>query len=411
MAAVFPTSSLSLSAADIAARYRSLLLENLMPFWFAHGIDWEYGGVLSCMKEDGTPVSTDKFLWSQARSVWTFAALYNRVEPRPEFLEAAANSVRFLLAHGRDDRGRWVYKTDRQGRVLEGATSIYSDCFVVYGLSEYIRATGDDHLLTIALDTYRSIQHRIEEPAFRETAPYPLPNGWKNHGVPMIMTEVTNELIQTTGDAALESSLDLYIDRVMHKFRSPKHKVILEFLDSGFQELPPPAGTFVMPGHAIESMWFMLHVARRRNDATLLRAASETMKWHLERGWDDAVGGLFLSCDRAGGTPYLPNGEMKIWWPHTEALYGTLLAFVLTGDAEFLDWFARIETWSWQHFPISSGGEWYQRLTRTGEPSTEVVGLPVKDPFHLPRAAVLMMQLAQSLSSEDATKQQETART
>jgi N-acylglucosamine 2-epimerase len=382
--------------AEIERRYRKLLLEGIAPFWLERGIDWEHGGVLSCMTEDGTPVSTDKFLWSQARSVWTFAALYNRVEPRPEYLEAASNSVRFLLAHGRDARGHWVYKTDRCGRVLEGATSIYTDCFVIYGLNEYFRATGDEHMLAIARSTCDDVRQRIEEPGFSETAPYPLPNGWKNHGIPMIMTEVTRELLETTQDSALEQALDLYLDRIMHKFRRPQRKVILEFLDSDFREIPPPAGTFVMPGHAIESMWFVLRAAQRRGDTALMQQAAETMKWHLELGWDHEYGGLFLSRDLTGGIPYLPNGEMKIWWPHTEALYGTLLAYVLTRNPALLNWFKAVESWSWTHFPMPSGGEWYQRLTRTGQPSVEVVGLPVKDPFHLPRAAILLLQLAKA---------------
>jgi len=74
-------------------QYRELLLDRFVPFWFNCGIDWEHGGVLSCLNEDGTVVSTDKFTWSQARSVWTFSALYNRIEIRPEFLRAAENSV------------------------------------------------------------------------------------------------------------------------------------------------------------------------------------------------------------------------------------------------------------------------------------------------------------------------------
>lgn len=399
-----------MSAAAIAARYRKLLLEGVAPFWLQHGIDWEHGGVLSCMSEDGTVLSTEKYVWSQARSVWTFAALYNRIEKRSEFLDAAENSVRFLIEHGRDAQGRWVYKTDRQGHVLEGATSIYSDCFAVYGLSEYIRATGDNALLQVALETYDSVRRRIEAPGFNATAPYPLPNGWKNHGVPMILTEVTNELIGTTGEARLEEFLNRDVHAVMQRFRKPERRAILEFLDSAYHELPAPAGTFVMPGHAIESMWFMLHVARRRGDEKLLRQAAEAMKWHLELGWDDVYGGLFLSRDLDGGTPFMPHGEKKVWWPHTEALYGTLLAFVLTGDREFLQWFERVEAWSWQHFPMPEGGEWYQRLTREGQPSQEIVALPVKDPFHLPRAAMLLVELAESdlqmalASSEDGEK-------
>src|SRR5262245_34317285 len=75
-----------LPALWLCDRYRSLLLDGIAPFWLKHGIDWEHGGVLTCMAEDGSSITGDKFIWSQARSLWTFSALYNRIEKRPEFL-------------------------------------------------------------------------------------------------------------------------------------------------------------------------------------------------------------------------------------------------------------------------------------------------------------------------------------
>jgi len=68
---------------------RDLLVDGLAPFWFRHGIDWSCGGVLTCMTDSGELISDDKYIWSQARSVWTFSALYNRIEPKGEFLDAA----------------------------------------------------------------------------------------------------------------------------------------------------------------------------------------------------------------------------------------------------------------------------------------------------------------------------------
>lgn len=377
----------------ICAQYRSLLLDGIAPFWLERGIDREHGGVLSCMSEDGKVLSGDKFIWSQARSVWTFSALYNRIEPRPEFLDAARNSVRFLLAHGRDDRGRWVYRTDREGRVIEGATSIYADCFALYGLSEFYRATHDDQAISVARQTFDRVVRRIEEPDFNETMPYPMPPEWKNHGVPMIMTEVSQEMAQTLGDDRVEGLAVEYANRIMKHFVKPERKVLLEFLTRDYQELPPPAGTFVMPGHAIESMWFILHVGRRHHDQDLIQKAAEAIRWHLEFGWDEEFGGMFLSRDIAGGEPFLPHSQKKIWWPHVEALYATLLAYELTGQVWCREWYEKVADWTWSHFPMPNCGEWYQRLTREGEPTTEVIALPVKDPFHLPRGAMLIVQL------------------
>jgi N-acylglucosamine 2-epimerase len=387
--------SFTLDREQIYAQYKTLLLDSVIPFWLNHGIDWKYGGVLSCIRDDGSVISGDKFLWSQARSVWTFAAIYNRVEKRPEFLAAAENSIRFLLEHGRDTQGRWIYHADQQGREIEGATSIYTDCFVMYGLSEYYRAVHDQQLLSIARETLERVCQRVDEPDFHETAPYPLPRGWKNHGIPMIMTETLNEMILTTGDTRLEARLDDYVARIMNHFVCPDKKVLLEFLTTDYKELPPPAGTFVMPGHAIESMWFVLHVARRRGDQALIQRAAEVIRWHLELGWDQEYGGIYLSHDIGGNTPYLPHSDKKLWWPHVEAMYATLLAHELTGEPWCLEWHQRVAEWAWSHFPAPNGGDWTQRLTREGKPTNEVIALPVKDPFHLPRGAMLIMQLMQ----------------
>jgi N-acylglucosamine 2-epimerase len=394
----------------IYRQYRELLLEHFVPFWLRYGIDWEHGGVLSCIHEDGTLASGDKFIWSQARSVWTFSALYNRIERRPEFLRVAENSVRFLLAHGRDAQGRWVYSTDREGNVIEGPTSIYADCFAVLGLSEYYRATQDEHALAVALETFERVRRRVDEPDFQETAPYPLPLGWRNHGMPMILTGVTDELAQTVSDPRLEDLADDYCGRVMNHFLCPRHQVVHEFLTRDYRELPPPAGTFVMPGHAIESMWFVMHLARRRGDAETIRRAAEAMRWHLERGWDQQYGGIFLSLDLEGHEAYLPHGDKKLWWPHTEALYGTLLAHELTGESWCLDWHKKVADWAWTHFPVRETGEWRQRLTREGKPTEEVVALPVKDPFHLPRAAMLIMQLLEKKTRPSGNNQSSPAR-
>ncbi|MGI8988019.1 MAG: AGE family epimerase/isomerase [Bryobacteraceae bacterium] len=377
----------------IHEQYRSLLADGIVPFWLRHGLDEEHGGVLSCMREDGARISGDKYTWSQARFVWTMSALFNRFEARPEFLEAARKTIAFLLAHARNEEGWLVYRTTREGVPLEGATSIYSDCFLVYGLSEYCRAVPDSGPIELAVETFWRIAKRVEEPGFRETAPYALLPGRKIHAIPMILTEVANELAATTGDASIARAADEFSSRVTTHFVRPERQLLLEFLSADYRELPPNEGTFVMPGHAIESMWFSLHCARRRNDSETVRRAAEAIRWHLEAGWDPEFGGLFLGIDADGGRPFFPNSDKKIWWPHTEALYALLLAYRLTGQDWCLEWYWRVHEWSFAHFPMSPGGEWFQRLDRRGNPIADLIALPVKDPFHLPRAVMLILDL------------------
>jgi N-acylglucosamine 2-epimerase len=401
--------------------YQELLLDGIVPFWAQHGVDAEHGGVLSCMEEDGKHISTDKYIWSQARWVWVCSALYNRIEKRPEFLTWARGTIDFLLRHGRDEEGRWVFSTTREGEAIEGATSIYSDCFVIYGLSEYCRASKDTELLALAVEIFTSVRERIDAPNFAETAPYKLPPNRRNHGVPMILTEVASELAKTcsewSADSLVRTSLsngkqhadkavrapetaadiaaaaDDYSGRVMRHFVRPERKCLLEFLDRNYCAVPPTEGTFVMPGHAIESMWFVMHHALSRNDRKTIRDAAEVMRWHLEKGWDQEYGGIFLGIDAEGHLPFMPNSDRKLWWPHTEALYALLLARELTGERWCEEWYERVHEWAFHHFAMPAVGEWRQRLDRKGNPITDVVALPVKDPFHLPRAVILAIQL------------------
>lgn len=373
--------------------YRSLLSDGIIPFWLRHGVDGEFGGVLSCMQEDGTGISTDKYTWSQARFVWVMSALYNRFEARPEFLELARRTIDFLMARARDDRGWFVFCTTRDGRPLEGAVSIYTDCFVAYGLTEYCRAAKDERLLAVARDIFDRVRKRVEEPDFREVAPYKLPPGRRPHAVPMILTLIADELAQTTGDSSIDALAGEYACRVMNCFVRPRRKLLVEFLSTGYEELPPNEGTFVMPGHAIESMWFVMHWALRHGDREMIHRAAEVVRWHLEAGWDPEFGGIFLGIDAEGHSPFLPNSEKKLWWPHTESLYALLLAHELINESWCTEWYERVHEWSFSKFPMPDVGEWRQRLDRQGRPSADRVALPVKDPFHLPRAVILILQL------------------
>src|SRR6202034_4484640 len=93
-----------------------------------------------------------------------------------------------------------------------------------------------------------------------------------------------------------------------------------------------------------------------------------------------------------GHPPLMPNSEVKLWWPHTEALYALLLAHEITGESWCERWFDQVYEWSFDHFSMPDVGEWRQRLDRAGKPLTKVVALPVKAPFHLPRALILSLQ-------------------
>ena len=372
--------------------YRSLLLENLLPYWEPH-IDRDVGGILNCIGDDGTLISHDKYMWSQLRALWVYSKLWNAVERRPEWIEIATGIYRFVVAHGRDDTGDWVYRVTRHGDVVEGACSIYADGFALYALAEYYRATPNPEARRLGVETYERVVARLSSPGSYLTSPYAIPDGMKCHGVSMIFSLAFSEFGQATGEEAIVEEGYRHSVEVMDHFRRPELQALLEFVTSDNRTVDTPEGRCVVPGHAIESMWFQIHILRARGDRERIRQATECVRWHLERGWDAEYGGILLGLDVRGvEPPYWRDAEVKAWWPHTEALYALLLSHECCGEPWCLDWYWRVHDWSFAHFPDVQHGEWRQRLDRRGQVLDRYIALPVKDPFHLPRAVMYILE-------------------
>ena len=74
-----------------------------------------------------------------------------------------------------------------------------------------------------------------------------------------------------------------------------------------------------------------------------------------------------------------------------------LLSHECCGEPWCLDWYWRVHHWSFAHFPDTEHGEWRQRLDRQGDVLDRYIALPVKDPFHLPRAVIYILDVLERL--------------
>jgi N-acylglucosamine 2-epimerase len=366
--------------------YRTTLLDDVIPFWTRHAID-DNGGINTCIRDDGTIVSRDRWGWSQWRAVWVFSKLYNSVESRPEWLNVAKGIYTFLTAHGPLEDGHWPLLLDGDGNVQRGYESVYNDGFAIYGLVELWRACRKEECLDLAMATFQATEKTLNGDEPPPAWPYPIPAGRLNHGISMLFSLVYHELADATGDAAVREASQRHHQRVMGKFLRPKRGLVVEWLDLDGNEVPPPEGTVVLPGHAIESMWMQTHIAMETGDSSTMERTIESIRRHLEVGWDTTYDGLFLAVDADGRSDVAWRyPDSKLWWPHTEALYATLLAYEISRQEWCLEWYQRVHDYSFSHYPVKPHGEWTQKLDRQGQVITEVVALPVKDPFHLPRA-------------------------
>lgn len=390
----------SVRFADLLAIYRAELLGRTIPFWMTHALDQDQGGILTCISDEGHVLSTDKYLWSQLRAIWTFSALYNKIEPRQEWLDAAWHIYNFIKQYGRDENGRWVFAINAAGDVLQGPTSIYTDGFAIYGLTELARATGEKEPISLALETYWNVQRLLESPGSYTTAPYPLPEGIKAHGVAMIFSLVFHELGLLLEDQTILEAGFQQAKEVMTAFLRQEDGLVYEYVSLNNEPIDSLQGRAIVPGHAIESMWFMIHIYQYWKNQSRIDQAVAVIKRHIEYGWDGKYGGILLSRDAAGDEPWWPFADSKLWWPHTEALYALLLAYEQSSEAWSLDWFSKVHEYAFTNYPVPVFGEWTQKLDRQGRKFKETVALPVKDPFHLPRALIYCSGVLERLSGD-----------
>jgi len=379
--------------------YRTTLLDDCVPFWMRHAIDAN-GGINTCIADDGQLHSRDRWNWSQWRGVYVFSKLYNCIEKRPEWLATARGIYDFVTTYGPLDDGHWPLLLDGDGQLKRGYESIYVDGFAIYGLTELWQATREQKILDQAMDTFRIVEPALANEAVLPAWPYTMPEGLIAQGVSMLFSLVYHELADATGDAAVRAASQYHHQRVMNTFMRPTHDLVVERMRADDSELDPPEGTAVIPGHAIESMWFQMHIARAADDKATLDKTVASIRRHLEAGWDREFGGLFLAIDAEGRKDVAWRyPDTKIWWPHTEALYATLLAYEHCREDWCLDWHERVREYSYAHFPVKEHGEWTQKLDRQGNVLTDVVALPVKDPFHLPRALIYCIEVLDRLIS------------
>jgi N-acylglucosamine 2-epimerase len=385
----------------MAAWLRAHLFGHVLPFWERYAFD-EQGGLFTCVSDAGAILSTDKWLWSQWRAVWVFSRIYRTLDRDERWLRRARDIAEFCLRHGWvADADGWALLVAQDGRVLRGFESTYVDAFAVYGLAELYAAGGDDEMLGHACRTADAALKKLAQPYDRiPHFPYPIPRGAKPQGIPMLWSFTLAELGATSGKQRYMDAARALSNEIFRDFYHRERDMIMEFVRLDGRELESPEGRAVVPGHVIENMWFQLKI-----DSRLGRKSErgdklyQSILRHLALGWDQEYGGLRLAIDADGKEPVgWSFADTKLWWPQTEALYATLLGWQQTRQSEFFRWYERIWGLCLNHYANWQNGEWRQKLDRSLSPINDVVALPVKDPFHLPRSLILQIELLEGTS-------------
>jgi N-acylglucosamine 2-epimerase len=386
---------------SLATLYKDTLLNNVVPFWEQNSIDWECGGYFTCLDRQGKVYDTDKFIWLQNRQVWTFSMLYNRVEPRPEWLKIAGHGANFLAEHGRDPQGNWYFSLDRSGKPLIQPYNIFSDCFAAMAFSQFALADGESWAKDVAMQAYQNVLRRKADPKGRYNKTYPGTRPLKSLAVPMILANLTLEMAWLLPSEELDRVLDLTVAEVMTDFLDPARGLMYEHVAPDGSHVDCFEGRSLNPGHGIEAMWFIMDIANRRQDRATIDRAVDVVLNILNFAWDDRYGGIYYFMDAEGHPPQQLEWNQKLWWVHVETLVALAMGYRLTGRAECWDWYQKVHEYTWSHFADPTHGEWFGYLDRQGEVLLDLKGGKWKGCFHVPRALLMCWREFEELAQRD----------
>jgi N-acylglucosamine 2-epimerase len=369
------------------ARYEKELLESVIPFWEKNCIDKEYGAYFTFLDRDGSVYDTEKFMWMQWRIVYMFATLYMTEYKKDKWLDIARHGYDFLVKHGKSDDGSYYFALNRRGEPSMAPYSIFSDCFAAMGAASMYKATGEDKYKIEADSAMQRYISRISNPKGRWEKSLSGKQKRLSLATYMILANLGSVMKECLGTTKFDTDTEHAVNTVMQKFWNEKYQIIFENVNTdGTFDLESCEGRMINPGHGLESMWFILQYAEGRADLELIEKACNAVLGLYEFGLDSKFGGIYYFMDALAKPHIELQWNMKLWWPHNEAVIAALYAYRLTGKKKFLDIFENIDEWSWEHFRDNKYGEWYAYLDRSGKPTHYHKGGKWKTFFHVPRS-------------------------
>lgn len=381
-------------------RYIQELDNEIIPFWQKYSIDEKYGGFFSFLERDGTLYDTKKPLWMQWRAVYMWAALYNSSRKKEEYLPAAEKAFDFLVKNGKCADSSYAFMLDRQGNILaekEGGAEVFSDSFAAIACAELFIATKEKRYEE---ESFHALQMYLQNTAPRSG------NCLRSLAYPMILLNVLDIMQKAFGEKIPEENIRKCVEEIF-SFLHPEKGLFLENrLADGTFDLESQTGRFCNPGHALEGMAFVLEILRKRKESDpsfvekyLSRTLLCTEKtFHF--GWDKEQGGIYYFRDILDKPLFKNECMLKAWWPQNEAATAMLRAFEASRQERFLDYFEKIDAFSFLYLKDPLYPEWFAYAAVNGRQIHSYKASTWKGFFHLPRFLLNCIEICERLEQK-----------
>lgn len=353
-------------------------LSSILRFWEERMIDPK-GGFYGRMDGCGKLVpDAPRGAILNARILWTFSSAY-RICGNESYLKMADRAKEYIFQYFIDRKeGGVFWSVDSQGSPLDTKKQFYAIAFIIYGLSEYYRATGDTQALEEAIKLFHCIE-KYSLDSVRGGYIEALTVDWMAIQDMRLSEKDRNDAkTMNTHLHILEAYTGLYRVWKSEELGKALRNIILIFLDRIIGEDGHLQLFFDMDwnsqdstrsyGHNIEASWLLMEASSVLGESELDKrctAVCEKLARAAMEGYTKGRGMAYefdpLSAHR---------DDDRHWWVQAETLVGCHNMFQLTRDS----FWASAEEDEWQYISanlICPDGEWYWSQRADGSINTD----------------------------------------
>lgn len=386
----------------IRGEMQQVLEDNILRYWLTKVLD-ERGGFYGRVDgNDCVHADAERGAIMYARILWAFSAAY-RVLKKEEYLRGARQALDYIQQHFIDkEQGGVFWSLNADGSVRDGKKQIYAIGFAIYGLSEYVRATGDEAALRQAIALYDAIESHAfdaEHVGYVEA----LTQSWqsiddmrlseKDENASRTMNthlhiiEPYTNLYRVWPSPRLEKSLrtllNIFLDKIFNK---ESHHLDLFFNDrwEGRRNIQ----SF---GHDIEASWLLHETALVLGDATLLARIEPVVQQIADAAAEGLQADGSMVYEKWTDTGHVDM--QRQWWVMCETVIGYLNIYQHFGSNEALQKAARCWAYTKSYLIDKVNGEWFWSIDGEGRVNTidDKAGF-WKCPYHNSRMCLEVME-------------------
>ena len=346
--------------------FRKELTDNILSFWIEKMQDNENGGFYG--RIDGNDIlhkHANKGAILNARILWTFSSAY-RILKDEAYLKMAQRAFDYITTYFIDNEYGGVYwELDSKGNPVSMKKQTYVQGFMLYGFSEFYRATGNEQALQLAKDFFYLIEkchdnslggyleaytrdwQPIEDMRLSEKDA----NEKKTMNTHLHVLEPYTNLCRVWDNADLKVAqkrmIKIFTDKILDK--ETNH------LNLFFDEEWNVKSTAISYGHDIEASWLLFEAAEVLGDNDLLeeiRVLSLKIADAVLEGID-ADGSMIYEKDASH------VDRERHWWVQAESVVGYMYAYKNSKDISYKEKAARVWNYIQNQLVDSVNGEWY----------------------------------------------------